>query len=683
MTEDDAMSEDEKVDLTPLRDAIDELDQRIIDSLAARQRVVRDVARAKGGGGRGVRDITREERHLGKLVALGRDAGLDSFYVTRLYREVFDHSLRMQEALLHGADGTSETPTIRAAYQGTDGSYSFLAAGRYFGARGGAFELDGYATFAEMLDAVVDGAADFGVLPIENTTAGSITDAYDLLAEKGLHVIGEEIQRVDHCLLALADVPVSHIRRVYSQAPALAQCTRFLSGLSQCVVESYTDTAMAVKKVAADQDLSQAAIASEDAGRLYGLTVIKRHVANQRENYTRFLVVASEPVSWDPVVACKTSIIFATDHQEGALLKCLNVLASHHLNLTKLESRPRPNVPWEYLFYVDFEGNVADATVATALDELASHTRLLKVLGSYPARNTRGARAAEPAPTLEAAPRSRPVAAGQAAAVQIISSSRHRTSRAHRSDDTQIRVGDVVIGGERAVVIAGPTVLTDAEALRAAARAAQGLGARVLSADCFLSRTGPASRRGLRFEGVDILERVGRELGLVVMTSVVDPADVEAVARQVDVLRVRSDAMHDVGLLDAVGGVQTPVILERGVTASVDEWLEAAEHVLTRGNGQVILCERGVRTFGGATAATLDLSVVPTLRELTHLPVLVDPGQATRQPRWVPPLAEAALAAGAHGVLLELAGADGSGQGLEADDLAAAMTRLAPWLTAS
>jgi len=182
--------------------------------------------------------------------------------------------------------------------------------------------------------------------------------------------------------------PLERLQKVFSHPQALSQCTAFLASLPHVTVESFTDTAMSVERVKQGGDATQACIASAEAAALHGLHILRRDIANHKENYTRFLVIAREPEPWDPRVPCKTSVMFATHHERGALLACLNVLAGHNLNLTKLESRPSPGRPFEYLFYADFEGNVADANVQRALDEIAGLTKSLKVFGSYPPHDT-------------------------------------------------------------------------------------------------------------------------------------------------------------------------------------------------------------------------------------------------------------------------------------------------------
>lgn len=277
----------------------------------------------------------------------------------------------------------STTERLRVGYQGSAGAYSYLAAGEHYAARRHQLDCHGFRTFAELVAAVAARDVDVGMLPVENTTAGSINEAYDLLASGVVHAVGEAVFRVEHCLVVLDPIPVDRIRRIASHPQALAQCSEFLATLRECTIESYADTAMAVTKVVHDRDPSQAAIASQEAARRHALHVIKRGIGNEADNYTRFLVIAADPAPCPPGVRCKTSLVFATAHERGALARCIDVFAAHDLNLTKLESRPRRGQPFEYLFYLDFEGDAAHPATQSALEELAARTSFLKVLGSY------------------------------------------------------------------------------------------------------------------------------------------------------------------------------------------------------------------------------------------------------------------------------------------------------------
>ncbi len=374
--------------LDELRDRLDALDRTVVETIAERQRVIDAVRALKAGDPQlQLRDAQREEAMLARLSTLAVQLGLSGGFVRRLYREILDYSVRSQQH--HVLDQWN--PVLRkneliVAYQGVPGAYSQMAAEQHFGAFAGTLTTAGYESFFALLDAVSRGAADFGMLPVENTTAGSVAEAYELLTQTSLSVVGEEALRVEHCLVGLPGATVDQIRRVFSHPQALAQSSTFLSGLRDCAVQAAADTAGSVQKVKDDAVPSQAAVASERAAGLYGLAILARNIENQRENFTRFMVVSRAPLRLDERIACKTSLIFSTRHERGALVKCLQVLSDAGLNLTKLESRPRPSSPFEYLFYVDFEGNLESEPVQAAVAAMQQYTNYFRVLGCYPAR---------------------------------------------------------------------------------------------------------------------------------------------------------------------------------------------------------------------------------------------------------------------------------------------------------
>jgi chorismate mutase/prephenate dehydratase len=643
--------------LQDLRAKLDDIDHRIVTALAERDQLANDIGNLKLKGNGNLRDLQREEDLLTRLVADAKAANLDGHYVARLYREILDHSVRKQQEAFVAHANPSEKGAPVVMYLGQEGSYSHQAACRHFEGRGTPVAFRSGNAFEELLQAVHDGAADFAMLPIENTTAGSINEAYDILARMNLALVGEEVQKVEHCLLALDDVPLSFIKRIYSHTKAIEQCTDVLRTLKHCHIESMSDTASAARKVRDDQDLSQAAIASEEAARLYGLKVLKRGIANQKENFTRFVVVARAPLQIDLRIPCKTSILFSTRHEEGALTRCLNVLARHHINLTKLESRPRPHTPWEYQFYVDFEGNVADPRVQEALQMLAADSNYLKVFGSYPSRTTKETRAAEPRFSQAARAPGEPMdepAETQTPLQELEKKPYKLASRATRPKDSQFKVGNVTIGGPKPVIIAGPCSVESREQIMTCARAVKEMGGHLLRGGCFKPRTSPYAFQGLGYEGLELLEEAGRTFDLPIVTEVMHPADLAQVAKKADVIQLGARNMQNFALLKEVGRIDRPVMLKRGMMASIDEWLQAAEYILSHGNQQVILCERGIRTFETATRNTLDLSAVVVVKELSHLPVIVDPSHACGTWRWVPAMTEAALASGAHGVMVEI-----------------------------
>ena len=641
---------DSEPSLPDLRDDLDAVDRRLVSALAERQRLVAEVAAVKAADDAlPILDADREQSLLSRVHALAEDAGVDGYFASQLFRQILRHSVRYQ-----AARQTGDADAVRIAYQGVDGCYSHSAARHHFAAVGATYE--GTRTFGGALDAIKTGKADRAVLPVENTTAGPISGVYDLLVEPGLHIVGEEVLKVEHCLLGLPGATLDQITRVGTHPQAIRQCSLFLDGLGAGVrVDAEVDTAGAARDVAEAGDPTRAAIAGEDAAELYGLAVVKRHVANRKDNFTRFLIVATEPLAHDTRLPHKTSLVLSTEHQPGALAAVLTTLAEAGVNLTKLESRPSPTTPFESLFYLDVEGGTHQPAVAEAVEAIRPHTKRLRVLGSYPVYRAETPRAAVATPG-DTAPTARPK---PTAPPSVKPSRRTLTDRAPldgglRQPDTVVEIAGVRIGGdEPPVLIAGPCSVESRDQIFESARAVREAGGLMLRGGCFKPRTLPYDFQGLGFEGLEMMHDAGQQNGLPIVTEVVHPRDVEAVARQADVLQIGARNMQNFELLKEVGRSHAAVLLKRGMSSSIDEWLAAAEYVLAGGNERVILCERGIRTFETATRNTLDLSSVVVARERTHLPVIVDPSHAAGLRRWVPALAKAAIAAGAHGLIVE------------------------------
>lgn len=636
-------------DLERIRSEINSVDERILEALADRRKLAQKIIEAKDHLGTPIRDAMREEQLLANLIARGRNQGLDAHLITRVFHEIIDDSIRSQQLHLLDYD---KSELKRVAFQGIEGAYSELAGKKYFAPYLDQTVFVGVPTFEQVVNAVEDGDADYGLLPVENTSAGSMNEVYDLLSCAQLSIVGEEVLRIELCLLATDEVPLSNIRHVYSHPQALAQCMKFVSKLPNCQAMPYADSAMAVIKVRDEKDPSMAAIASEEAGRLYGLKILQRNVEDQQNNYTRFLILAKRPARVDLRIPCKTSLIISTSHEEGSLLKALTLLHEYKINLSKLESRPIPGMSFQYLFYIDFEGNIAEDRVAQAVEQLRSATTSLKVLGSYPAQHR--AKTSPRIETLASGPPEPEPAPPEPAAEIKEAVSYKLASRGRKADDTIISVRGVKIGGPGFVVIAGPCAVESREQIHKCARYIKECGGQLLRGGCFKPRTSPYSFQGLGFEGLEMLAEAGREYDLPIVTEVLSPADVEPVSRYADVLQIGARNMQNFSLLSEVGRSNRPVLLKRGMMSTMEEFLNAAEYILDRGNHQVILCERGIRTFETATRNTLDLGSIPILKRLTHLPIMVDPSHAAGRRDLVIPLALAAHAVGPHGLIVEI-----------------------------
>ncbi|MEX2502759.1 MAG: prephenate dehydratase [Trueperaceae bacterium] len=272
--------------------------------------------------------------------------------------------------------------TPRIAYQGVSGAFSEQAAQQF---RPNATSV-GFGSFHDAFSATVAGDCQYAVLPVENSLAGSINQTYDLLTDSVLHVVGEQIVHVHHALLARPGVQLSEVRRVYSHPQALAQCAEYLQRHKMEAVTDF-DTAGAAKLLAENGGEGRAAIASKRAAEAYGLQVLAERIEDRPFNYTRFFVLGADEATRNDGPH-KTSLVLATKHRPGDLVSCLEEFPKHGINMSKLESRPRRDKPWSYLFYIDIEGHVDESPVAAALTGLMRKAAFVKFLGSYPAAET-------------------------------------------------------------------------------------------------------------------------------------------------------------------------------------------------------------------------------------------------------------------------------------------------------
>ena len=240
------------------------------------------------------------------------------------------------------------------------------------------------------------------------------------------------------------------------------------------------------------------------------------------------------------------------------------------------------------------------------------------------------------------------------AEVVLISKPYKLASREFHPEDSIIRVGDAVIGGTEPVIMAGPCSVEDEEQMVSTAKAVKEAGATILRGGAFKPRTSPYSFRGMGLDGLKLLKLAKQETGLPIITEVMAPGDVETVAQYADILQIGARNMQNYNLLDEVGAIDKPVMVKRGMAAPYEEWLLAAEYVMAAGNRQVILCERGIRGFEQFTRFTLDVAAIPVIKRLSHLPIIADPSHSTGKWYLVAPVALAAVAAGAHGLLVEV-----------------------------
>lgn len=374
------------MDLLELRDKLDVIDAQIVELYEKRMDICRQVAEYKIEVGKKVFDRQREAEKLAKVRSLTHNE-FNSRGIEELFEQIMSMSRKLQYRILaeHGSIGKLpfigvdrlETERARVVFQGAEGAYSQAAMTQYFGDEVNSLHVD---TFREAMSAIDEGSADFAVLPIENSTAGIVNEIYDLLQEYENYIVGEQIIRIEHCLLGVPGTKLSDIQTVYSHPQSLMQSARFLADHDWQQI-SMQNNAFAAKKVADEQLKTQAAIAGEYAGKVYGLEVLQKGVNHSGTNSTRFIIVTNQKIFRKD--AKKVSICFEVPHESGSLYHMLSHFIYNNLNMTKIESRPIEGRNWEYRFFIDFEGNLADSAVKNALRGLRDEARNMKILGNY------------------------------------------------------------------------------------------------------------------------------------------------------------------------------------------------------------------------------------------------------------------------------------------------------------
>ncbi|MEL5640192.1 bifunctional chorismate mutase/prephenate dehydratase [Serratia ureilytica] len=370
--------------LLVLRERISALDLKLLALLAERRELAIEVGKTKLHSHRPIRDKKRERDLLDALIAAAKPYDLDGFYVTRLFQLIIEDSVLTQQALLQHQLNPVSQHSARIAFLGPKGSYSHLAARQYAARHFDRLIECGCQKFQDIFAQVETGQADYAILPIENTSSGSINEVYDLLQHTSLSIVGELTNPINHCVLIAGDSDLSQIETVYSHPQPFQQCSQFLNRFPHWKIEYTESTAAAMEKVAKLNSPKVAALGSEAGGALYGLQVLEHNLANQQQNITRFIVLARKAIDVSEQVPAKTTLIMATGQQSGALVEALLVLRDNGIIMTKLESRPINGNPWEEMFYIDVQANLRAEAMQKALRDLAPITRSLKVLGCYP-----------------------------------------------------------------------------------------------------------------------------------------------------------------------------------------------------------------------------------------------------------------------------------------------------------
>ena len=375
------------MDLNDLRVEIDSVDRQLVDLFEQRMDIATQIADYKIANGKKVFDRDREIQKI-KTVKEMAHTDFNKTGVEELFSMLMSISRKLQYQKLQEKGATGRLPFIpidaldkknsRVCYQGAEGAYSEIAMKKFFGDDVNCFHVE---TFRDAMSVLEEGSADYAVLPIENSTAGVISETYDLLTEYENYIVGEQIIEIRHCLMGVPGAKLDDIKTVYSHPQSLLQSSRFLADHSDIRQIGMKNNAFAAKKVAEDGDKTQAAIASSLAAKIYGLDIIEEGINQADSNSTRFIIVANQKVFLKG--SKKISLCLEIPHEAGSLYHIMSHFIYNNLNMTKIESRPIEDKDWEYRFFIDFDGNLEDSAVKNALRGLREEAKMMKVLGNY------------------------------------------------------------------------------------------------------------------------------------------------------------------------------------------------------------------------------------------------------------------------------------------------------------
>ena len=363
------------------RDNIDILDRQIVELLEKRFDYVKLVADYKLKNDMEIFDNKREGAVLNKIEALTKNSEYIP-YTRDVYADIMNSSKNLQKNLISVSEN-SEQDFKRAdcksvAFQGVRGSYGEEAMLNYFG--GNDFSSQNFRTFEMVAEAVVEKRADCGILPVENSSTGTVNVTMDLLAKYDLHIVGEYIMPISHNLVAKRGIDISDIKQVFSHEQGFLQCADFLKNHPDWEQIEYLNTAISAQMVSESDGNTRAAISSRRAADIYNLEILKEEINGSKFNSTRFLVFSAKPQIIPN--ADKISIMFSLPHRSGTLFDAMRLLNNQELNLLKIESRPGGK-PWEYIFFIDFEGNLSEPRCKRAIDDLKNITGTFRLLGNY------------------------------------------------------------------------------------------------------------------------------------------------------------------------------------------------------------------------------------------------------------------------------------------------------------
>lgn len=385
------------MNLDTIRINIDNIDNQIIQLFEKRMEMSRQVAQYKMNYKKPIFDKIREEEKLEAVKnQVTLQANVEGIY--ELFEQIMAISRKIQYEFMTENKSLEdeakcneriyanaftkvekiERTCCKVVFQGAEGAYSQAAMKQYFGDDVDSFHVD---LFQDAMNAIETGCADFAVLPMENSTAGIVSEIYDLLVEHNNYIVGEQIIKIEHCLMGLENSKIEDIKTIYSHPQSFLQSSKYLRGKPEINQISMKNNAFAASKVKKDNDITKGAIASELAALTNGLTILERNISDCKNNSTRFIILSNKKIFFEK--ANKVSICFEVDHKSGSLHHMLSHFIYNHINMTKIESRPIEGQHFQYRFFIDFDGNLQDSAVENALKGLAAETSNMKIIGNY------------------------------------------------------------------------------------------------------------------------------------------------------------------------------------------------------------------------------------------------------------------------------------------------------------
>lgn len=368
-------------ELEIFRQEINKTDEELVDLFIKRMALVAKVGEYKAEKNLKIYDPARE-RAIIERFAGGVEVNFDIKYLEQFLENLMFLSRKAQGDIIGSKQGPikfeARNPVIAVGYQGVPGCYSYQAGLEYFGEE---VETLDCRSFRDVFEALAKGKIQYGILPIENSTSGSINDVCDLLREYEFHIVGEKCLKVEHSLLAVEGAELADIREVYSHQQGLLQCSRYLSVHPEWKQKPYFDTAGSAEYIAKEGLKSKACIAGKKAASVYGLSIISQNIQDNKNNSTRFVIIGKEKLRNEK--ADKVSIVLSVPHRPGTLYGILKHFAEGNCNLMKIESRPLEGKIWEYVFYIDFSGNTNEEGTRNILADIEKESSYFRLLGNY------------------------------------------------------------------------------------------------------------------------------------------------------------------------------------------------------------------------------------------------------------------------------------------------------------